>query len=617
MLIIALWSLVRGAGAAQLDSTYRDQKQRLADLHVRPLIDTWLERSSAPGGVVALVDGDQVLILEGFGLSDTSRGTSVDPNTTLFQVGELVRPMTAIAVLRLAERGLLSLDDDLSERSDLQFVDLGPFGTLTLEHLLLHTAGFDHRVIDSRAESVGLIQPLADYLPRRMPPRVRPSGQISSPSIHGYSLAGLLIEHATGMAFAESLNELIFSPFAMSNTSVDPRPPRAGSLATGYRRHDEQLSEVVADYPQTIPASFLLTTAADMAQWLQTILNDGVFHSQRLLSSASIDRLLNPQFTHHASLPGRTLALKEGSQFSPPELYLATRGGGFSSVLLLLPHRQVGLFAAFNSELDFWNLVYPVLDTFEPRRSDRITATPVAPDVSADHLTGYWQDAAVSKVTAEKLLSFVRQDRLLALYDGSLRWQSHKYQPIGSMAFQKQDGEHRICLLENSTQTQLAATEDRVIEKLDWYAYRPVQATLWIVFATAFLIAGWPRPPLPPREPSLKPSATFSPRWPMAIARLAATLHFFFIAALVIMLAGVLRWKTPALLYGISPVVFGVLVLPLLGAALTLVALVGVGFAWRSPYWTRRQQLFLTVLTLILALFLPFLWGWNLLGFHV
>ena len=67
LLIIALWSLVPRVGAAQLDSTFRDQKQRLTDLHVRPLVDTWLERSGAPGGVVALVDGDQVLILEAFG----------------------------------------------------------------------------------------------------------------------------------------------------------------------------------------------------------------------------------------------------------------------------------------------------------------------------------------------------------------------------------------------------------------------------------------------------------------------------------------------------------------------------------------------------------------------
>ena len=615
--IIALWSLIPGAIGAQLDSTYRDQKQRLADLHVRPLIDTWLERSGGPGGVVALVDRDQVLILQGFGLSDTSRRSPVDPNTTLFQVGELVRSMTATAVLRLAERGLLSLDDDLSRRHDMQFVEVGPFGAFTLEQLLLHTAGFDHRVIASRTDSVDRIQPLARYLQRRMPPRVRPSGQISTPSTHGYSLAGLLVERATSMTFEDSLDELVFAPFEMSHTTVDPSSLLAADLAAGYRRHHEQLSDVVADYPQTIPASFLLTTAADMARWLQIILTDGSLDGQHLLGSESINRLLTPQFAHHASLPGRTLAFKEGPRFSPPELYLAARGHGFSSALLLLPHRRVGLFAAFNSELDFWGLVYPILDTFEPRRSDPITAKPVSPVMTAEHLTGYWQDAAVSKMTAEKLLAFVRQDRLVGLDDGSLSWRSRKYEPISPVEFREQDGDRWIRLLESSTPSLLAATEDRVIEKLDWYASRPIQASLWIFFATAFLITGWPRPPLPQRESSLTPTDTFSPRWPMTIARLAATLHFLFIVALAIMLASALRWKTPTLLYEISPVVYGVLVLPLLGGALTLVAIVGVGFAWRSPNWIRRQQLLLTLSTLVLALFLLFLRDWNLLGFHI
>ena len=615
--ILVLAWIVPGVVAAQVESTFRSQKQRLADLHVRPLIETWLEKSGAPGGVVALVDGDQILILEGFGWADTGSGAPIDPNTTLFQVGELVRPMTVTAALRLAEQGLISLDTDLSGTDGLQFLELGPHGPLTLEQLLLHTSGFDHRVIASRVTAVDKIQPLATYLRRRMPPRVRPPGGISLPSIHGYTLAGLLVELASGETFADAMDASVFAPFEMSNTTVDPLVSNTPDLATGYRSQGETLSPVTVDYPQTIPASFLLTTASDMAHWLQTILNDGSLDGRRLVRPESIDRLLTSQLTHHPALPGRTLAFKEGSHFSPPELYLAARGGGFSSVLLLLPHRQVGLFAAFNSELDFWNLVYPILDTFEPRRPDRIATDSVSALSNADQLTGYWQDAAVSQATAEKLLSLIRQGHLDGLYDGSIRWRSQRYEPVGPNEFQEQGGELLLCLIESSPPARFAATEERVLEKLAWYGSRPIQAGLWIFFATAFLIAGWPRPPLPPRESSLTPSDTFSPRWPMTVARFAATVHFLFIVALAIILAGALRWQRPELLYETPPVVLAVLVLPMLGGALTLGAIVGVGFAWRSPHWTRRQLLVLAVLTLTLTLFLPFLRYWNLLGFHV
>lgn len=615
--ILVLVSTIPGLVTAQVESALRGQKQRLADLHVRPLIEGWLEQSGSPGGVAALVDGDQILVLDGFGLADTGSGRPIDPNTTLFQVAELVRPMTVTAALRLAEQGLMSLDADLSGRDRLQFLELGSYGPLTLEQLFLHTSGFDHRVIASRTDSVDKIQPLATYLRRRMPPRIRPGGEVSTPSIHGYSLAGLLVELATGEAFSDSMDSLVFAPFAMSSSTVDPEDSRAADLATGYLRQGEIYNRVAVDYPQTTPASFLLTTASDMARWLQIVLSDGSLDGQALLDSESIARLLSSQFTHHPALPGRSLAFREGSQFSPPELYLAARGGGFSSVLLLLPHRRVGLFAAFNSEIELWSLVYPILDTFEAQRPRR-RAVDSAPAISnADQLTGYWQDAAVSKMTAERLLSLIRQGHLDGLYDGSIRWRSQKYEPVGPGEFQQQNSGARICLVESSPPGRVAASEGFVIEKLAWYASTPVQASLWILFATTFLIAGWPRPPLPHRESSLTPSDTYSPRWPMTAARLAATIHFVFIVSLAIILAGALRWQTPDLLYATPPAVLAVLLLPMLGAALTVVAIVGIGFAWRSLYWTRQRLLGLILLSGTLTLFLPFLEYWNLLGFHI
>ena len=283
----------------------------------------------------------------------------------------------------------------------------------------------------------------------------------------------------------------------------------------------------------------------------------------------------------------------------------------------LLPHRRVGLFAAFNSEIDFWNLVYPILDTFDPLRSTTPTASTDVPVDSADHLDGYWQDAAVPLASAEKLLSLVRQDRLIGLYDGSIRWRSRRYLPVGPNEYREEGGGRRIAFLADPQQPTLAATGERVIERLEWHRARPIQASLWVAFATVFLIAGWPRPPLPRKAADLTPSDSFSPRWPVNLARLAATLFFLFIAALAFVLVGALRWNTPDLLHEVSPVLYAVLTLPLLGTALVPAVVVGVGFAWGSPNWTRGQRWRLTLLALALLLFPPFLWTWNLLGFHV
>jgi CubicO group peptidase (beta-lactamase class C family) len=616
--VLALVSLATGASSAQADTSYRDQKQRLADIHIQPLVEDWSRISGAPGGVIALVDHDQILMLRGFGLSNTDTATAVDPATTLFQVGELVRPMTVTAVLRAMEQGLLSLDEDLSGRAELDFLELGSFGALTLEQLLLHTAGFDHRVIASRSGSASELLPLATYLRQRMPTRILPPGRISIPSSHGFALAGYILETVSERTFAQSLDALVFRPLKMASSVVDPMASVGEALATGYRTHGETLAEVEADFPQTVPASFLLTTAADMASWLQIVLGDGVIRGTPFLSSASIDRLLRPRFSHHDSLPGRTLAFKEGSEFSPAELYLADRGGGFSSVLIIMPQHRVGLFAAFNSELDLWNLVYPILDTFASRLPDQPASAFAASPTFADHLSGYWQDAAVSRTTAEKLLSLARQARLVQLQDGSILWQSRRYKPFGPNEFLEVDDEQlRFCLLGDPQHPRFAATESLVLERLPWYATKPVQTAAWILFATLFLTAGWPRPALPAELSGLDPSDTFSPRWPWTAARLAATLNFLFIAILAILAAGALRWKTPDLLHGISPVLYAVLGLPIAAGLFSLVATAGLAPAWKSPFWSRKQQWFLTLLIAGLLLFVPFLKSWNLFGFYL
>jgi hypothetical protein len=377
------------------------------------------------------------------------------------------------------------------------------------------------------------------------------------------------------------------------------------------------LQVVSPDFPQTIPASTLLTTAADMTQWMRAILAGGSLAGRQILAATSVERLMERQFTHHESLPGRTLAFKEGRHFSPRELYLASTENGFSAVLVFLPHRHLGLFAAFNTEIDFWGLVHQILDPFDSPRASAPDAPGSAGIRPADDLSGFWQDATVSQATAEKLVSLVRQDRIQTAADGALMWRSKTFVPAGPQCFQEREALTRLCFVDGPHQMRFAAIGDLVLEKLNWFAARPVQISLWIAFAALFLATGWPRSPLPNQQPSLLPDDAFSPRWPGSLARLAATLHFVFIASLAVVLATNLRTGTSTLLYEIPAFVLVVLSLPLVAAALTLVAATGLGPVWRSPRSTLGYRLRLTALILALVAFLPFLWSWNLFGFRI
>lgn len=609
--------IATGAAWAQHEPGYLELQQRMATLHVTPLVEDWLAESGVPGAALAIVEGDQNLILEGFGLADTGRGLVVDPATTIFQVGDLVRSMTATAVLQLAEQGVLDLDSDLSRRADLEFLTPDTLGPLTAAQLLLHTAGLDQRQVATRARNPEDIRDLGAYVEARMPARIRSPGLVSIPSTHGYALTGRLIEIAAGVDFDTYLEREIFAPLSMSNTAVGPGRLATDQFATGYRRAAGQLTRVVPDFPQALPASSLSTTAADMAQWMKVVLSGGSLGGYQLLTAHGIDQLMNRGFTYHERLPGRTLAFLEGDHFSPRELYLASTGNGFSAVMVLLPDQRVGLFAAFNGEIDLWGLVYQILELFDSPTDVRPEPTGASGNGPRRGLSGFWQDAAVSQSTAEKLVALVRQDRIRAPADGSLIWRARTFVPLGSDCFQEKDSLARLCVVNGPNQERLIAVGDLVFEKLRWYSARHTQMALWIAFATLFLAAGWPRAPLPNRQSSLRPDDAFSPRWPRSLARLAAAVHFVFIASLTVVLAIHLRADTTVLLYEIPAFVIAALCLPLVAAGLTLGATLGLVPVWRSSKVARADRLRFTLVVLALLAFLPFLWSWNLLGFHL
>jgi hypothetical protein len=155
------------------------------------------------------------------------------------------------------------------------------------------------------------------------------------------------------------------------------------------------------------------------------------------------------------------------------------------------------------------------------------------------------------------------------------------------------------------------------MEGVSWFDSRPVQLTLWVVFAALFLAASaLPTSRFPARQASLTPPDSFRPRWPLYCASLAALFHLSFLITLAATLAWALGEGAQSLAFGVPLAPRLVLGLPLIGAALTLPALLGTIRAWSARSWTLGHRLRLTFTVVALLLFLPFLRTWNMLGFQ-
>ena len=96
-----------------------------------------------PGLSVAIIDGGRVVAAEGFGQADASTGARVTSDT-LFQACSMSKPLAALAVMRAAERGQLSLDAPVNTYlKDWKLPSTEAFNAdeVTLRRLLSHTAG--------------------------------------------------------------------------------------------------------------------------------------------------------------------------------------------------------------------------------------------------------------------------------------------------------------------------------------------------------------------------------------------------------------------------------------------------------------------------------------------
>src|SRR5688572_20923710 len=165
-------------------------------------------KAGAPAVQVAVSDRGRIIYAAAFGVSDRESATAATPRSVL-QVGSITKQFAAAAILRLAERGALTLDD----RIEKYVPEFNPRGaTITLRHLLSHTSGItslpaSEYVPQTRAQFIALIdQPLA-FAP----------GSNWSYSNAGYKLLGYAIESIAGMPYAEFIETEFGIPLGLAD----------------------------------------------------------------------------------------------------------------------------------------------------------------------------------------------------------------------------------------------------------------------------------------------------------------------------------------------------------------------------------------------------------------
>lgn len=245
-------------------------------------VDVWLDgympyalrSGDIAGAVVTVVSNGQIVTARGFGYSDMAKRSPVDPDRTLFRPGSVSKLVTWTAAMQLVDEGKLDLDKDINSYLDFK-VPPHDGKPITLRQLMTHTAGFEEAVksliffdpkrIVSTRESV------AGYIPSR----IFAPGTTPAYSNYGTQLTAYLVERASGMDFYDYVEQRIFKPLGMNNSTFrQPLPRQFGAqMATGYGQASGDALEFEIVGPAG--AGSLSSTGTDMARFMLAHLQNG------------------------------------------------------------------------------------------------------------------------------------------------------------------------------------------------------------------------------------------------------------------------------------------------------------------------------------------------------
>lgn len=178
---------------------------------------------------------------------------------TAFRIGSITKPMTAVAVLRLAAAGRVGLQDPVGRH-----VPGAPAPDATLAHLLTHTAGLPAEPPGPWWERHGA-GTWEELVASGVEPLGEPGERFHYSNV-GYAVLGRLLEEAHGRPWDAVLRAEVWEPLGMTGTGREP----AGDAATGYAVHphaDAVLPEPVAAYGAMGPAGEVWSTPADLVRF--------------------------------------------------------------------------------------------------------------------------------------------------------------------------------------------------------------------------------------------------------------------------------------------------------------------------------------------------------------
>lgn len=306
-----------------------------------------LNSEKSPGASVAIVKDGKIIFSKGYGSANLEYDIPISENT-IFHVASVSKQFTAFAIAILADRGKLSLDDNIREHLP-KMHDYGK--KITIEHLVHHMSGLRDQwelleLAGWRSDDIKTEEQILKLIYNQKELNFEPGNEFQYSNTN-YTLLAKIAEAVTGEKFSKWTLENIFTPLGMNHTIFyDDYEKVVVNRAYSYSKNNNGYRKKMLNY-STVGATSLFTTAEDLVLWAQNFETNTLGNQAIMKQMNKTSSLNNGKPTNYAF--GQGISTYKGL----PLVYHPGADAGYKAYLGRFPNN--GLTVIILSNLDSFN----------------------------------------------------------------------------------------------------------------------------------------------------------------------------------------------------------------------------------------------------------------------
>jgi D-alanyl-D-alanine carboxypeptidase len=364
------------------------------------LVRSFMEKEHVPGLAFVVVQNGRIVSSNAYGLADVKANTPLTLNS-VFPIASVSKPVVAIGVLSLIEKGLVKLTDPIGKYvADLPL----DWQNIAISRVLDHTSGIPDHFNGGKFDVDSLTPISSDELIKKLitlPLSFKP-GEKYKYSNGNYALLAKLIEKVSGRPHEEYLAERIFKPLGMSSTKA-LRLEDMSKVVQGY------VYEKASWQPKTFNPDWCFGNGALCSTVLDLAKLDAALYTQRVLKTATLEQMTTPLPRSDGKLNGYALGWEIASKRNSKLIAHTGKVGGWRSYYGRYAEYGLTVIVIANqADIDLDILVADLAGTIQPA----LALQPIRddyPDTTRDH-QAFIESIVQGTVDASRLSPPMKED---------------------------------------------------------------------------------------------------------------------------------------------------------------------------------------------------------------